>query len=240
MIRQSFLGFACAVSFAAVAHADTINVVTDATFPPFEYVESGNLTGFDIELMNAIAAQMGDEVNWINGDFKGLVPSLVARRADIAISAIYITDERLEVVDFSEPYYTGGLVIMTKTEGSDITGPDTMDGKSIAVQVGTKSTSFLRENFPDVNIVEVEKNDQMFSLVQTGRADGAVTGKPAALLYVKSNPDVQVLEEQLTSENYGIAVRKDKPELVTAVNEAIETLKADGTYQTLLEKYFGQ
>lgn len=240
ILRRLALGLAGAVALAGAALAqDSLTISNDATFPPFEYMDNGKLTGFDVELMEAMAAKMGVTPNWVNTDFKGLVPSLVSRRADIAISAIYITEERQKVVDFSDPYYTGGLVIMTKADNSTISGPADLSGKTIAVQVGTKSVNYLREHHPEAKLVEVEKNDQMFQLVQTGRTDAAVTGKPAALLYAKVNPEVKVLSEQLTNENYGIAVRKDLPELAGALNKALSEVKADGTYDALVAKYFG-
>ncbi|MCI1041544.1 transporter substrate-binding domain-containing protein, partial [Pseudomonas putida] len=86
------------------------------------------------------------------------------------------------------PYYTGGLAIMVKADNNTIKEPADLAGKKVSVQVGTKSVQFLKENFPKVERVEVEKNDQMFELVKIGRADAAVTGKPAALLYAKANP----------------------------------------------------
>ena len=88
-----------------------------------------------------------------------------------------------------------------------------MDGRKVSVQVGTKSVNYLKEHFPSVQRVEVEKNQEMFSLVQIGRAEAAVTGKPAAKLFAQSTPDLTVLTEQVTTEEYGIAVPKNKPEL---------------------------
>src|SRR5882762_10297287 len=96
------------------AHAqEALRVVTDATFPPMEFVKDGKRTGFDIELVEALGAAMGRKIEWIDIDFKGLIPALVSKRADLAMSAIYITDERKKVVDFSDPYFAGGLVVLT-------------------------------------------------------------------------------------------------------------------------------
>jgi len=239
--RKILLGIICAATFASTASArEKIIVASDATFKPFEYVENGNLTGFDIELMNAIGKKIDSEIEWVTTDFKGLIPGLVARRFNIAISAIYITDERLKVVDFSNPYYAGGLVALVKKDNATIKSPGDLAGKSVSVQVGTKSVAFMKSQYPTTKLFEVEKNDQMFSLVQTGRADAAVTGKPAALLYAKQEPSLAILKEQLTTENYGIAIRKDQPELTEAVNKAIVALKDDGTYSALVAKYFGE
>jgi polar amino acid transport system substrate-binding protein len=114
-----------------------------------------------------------------------------------------------------------------------------LNGKKVSVQVGTKSVNFLRDNYPQITRVEVEKNQEMFDLVGIGRADGAVTGKPAALQLAKTRPGFRVLDKQLTTEEYGIAVRKDEPELKTAFNTALEKIKADGTYAAIVKKWFG-
>ncbi|MFF7399386.1 transporter substrate-binding domain-containing protein [Achromobacter sp. NPDC008082] len=223
---------------AGSVHAqETIRAVTDATFPPMEFVKDGKRTGFDIELVEALAGAMGKKVEWIDIDFKGLIPALQAGRADIAVSAIYITPERSKVVDFTDPYYAGGLVVLTKTDSPIKTLKD-LDGRKVSVQVGTKSVNYLKEHFPAVQRVEVEKNQEMFNLVQIGRADAAVTGKPAAKLFAQSTTGLTVLNDQVTTEDYGIAVPKNKPELTRELNAALQKLKADGSYQAIVNKWF--
>jgi len=223
---------------AGSVHAqETIRAVTDATFPPMEFVKDGKRTGFDIELVEALAGAMGKKVEWIDIDFKGLIPALQAGRADIAVSAIYITPERSKVVDFTDPYYAGGLVVLTKAGGPVKTLKD-LDGRKVSVQVGTKSVNYLKEHYPNVQRVEVEKNQEMFNLVQIGRADAAVTGKPAAKLFAQSTTGLTVLDEQVTTEDYGIAVPKSKPELTRDLNAALKKLKADGSYQAIVNKWF--
>jgi polar amino acid transport system substrate-binding protein len=171
-------------------------------------------------------------------DFKGLIPGLISKRFDIAVSAIYITDERKKVVDFSDSYYAGGLVVMVKDNNTAIKKLADIDGKKVSVQVGTKSVSYLTEKFPKVQRVEVEKNQEMFNLVDIGRADAAVTGKPAAYQYVRTRPGLRVLDDQLTVEEYGMALRKDSPDLTKALNAALARLKADGTYAAIVKKWF--
>jgi len=215
----------------------TLRAVTDATFPPMEFSRDGKRTGFDIELTEALAQAMGKKVEWIDIDFKGLIPALQAGRADIAVSAIYITEDRRKVVDFTDPYYVGGLVVLTRKDGPIKTLKD-LDGHKVTVQVGTKSVNYLRDHYPAVQRVEVEKNQEMFNLVQIGRADAAVTGKPAAKLFAQSTQNLAVLDEQITNEDYGIAVPKNQPELTAALNAAIKKLKADGTYDRIVAKWF--
>lgn len=241
-LRRHFISAALTLATlgASLSHAqdNILRVGTDATFPPMEFVENGKRTGFDIELMEAIAKNMGKQIEWIDIDFKGLIPGLISKRFDMAVSAIYITDERKKVVDFTDPYYAGGLVAMVKDNNAAIKKLTDLDGKKVSVQVGTKSVSYLAEKFPKVQRVEVEKNQEMFSLVDIGRADAAVTGKPAAYQYVRTRGGLRVLDEQLTTEEYGMALRKDTPELTKAVNASIAKLKADGTYAAIVKKWF--
>lgn len=241
-LRRHFISAALTLATlgASVGHAqdNILRVGTDATFPPMEFVDNGKRTGFDIELMEAIAKNMGKQIEWIDIDFKGLIPGLISKRFDMAVSAIYITDERKKVVDFTDPYYAGGLVAMVKDNNAAIKKLSDLDGKKVSVQVGTKSVSYLGEKFPKVQRVEVEKNQEMFSLVDIGRVDAAVTGKPAAFQYVRTRGGLRVLDEQLTTEEYGMALRKDTPELTKAVNASIAKLKADGTYAAIVKKWF--
>lgn len=223
---------------AAHAQGNALRVGTDATFPPMEFVENDKRTGFDIELVEAIGKVLGRPVEWVDIDFKGLIPGLISKRFDMAVSAIYITDERKKVVDFTDAYYAGGLVAMVKDNNTAIQKLADLNGKKVSVQVGTKSVGYLTQHYPTVQRVEVEKNQEMFSLVEVGRADAAVTGKPAAYQYVRTRPGLRVLSEQLTTEEYGMALRKDTPELTKAVNAAIAKLKADGTYAAIEKKWF--
>jgi polar amino acid transport system substrate-binding protein len=238
LFRRQLLIAAAALVLAGGAQArDVIRVATDATFPPFEYTEGGKRAGFDIELIEAVAKTMNREVEWIDIDFKGLIPGLLSRRFDVAASAIYITDERKKVVAFTDTYYPGGLVIMTKKGDTSIKGPEDLNGKKVTVQVGTKSVNFLKDNFPAVQRVEVEKNQEMFQLVEVGRADAAVTGKPAAKVYARQRGTLQVVDQQLTVEEYGYALRKEDSELLRLFNEGLKKVRADGTYQKLVDKY---
>ena len=142
------------------------------------------------------------------------------------------------MVDFTDSYYAGGLVALVKSD-SPVKSVADLNGKKVSVQVGTKSVNFLRDNYPQINRVEVEKNQEMFDLVGIGRADAAVTGKPAAYQFAKTRGGFRVLDKQLTTEAYGIAVRKDEPELKTALNTALAKIKADGTYAAIVKKWFG-
>ncbi|MCG8158335.1 transporter substrate-binding domain-containing protein [Brenneria goodwinii] len=232
------IGLSCVSGLTFAQQGEPIKAVTDATFPPLEFMENNKFSGFDIELVEAIGKQLNRPVQWTNVDFKGLIPNLTSQRADIAVSGIYITPERAQVVNFTKPYLTGGLVVVVKEDNDAIKTHDDLKGKSASVQVGTKSVAWLHSNMPQVRLVEVEKNQQMFNLVSIGRVDAAVTGKPAAFQYARTKGGVRILADQLTSEEYGIAVRKDLPQLRDDIDSAVETLKTNGVYQSLMDKWF--
>lgn len=216
-----------------------LKVGSDCTFAPFEYEQDGKYTGFDIELIQAMAKEMGyDDVEIVNTDFKGLIPGLTAEKFDVIASAMYVTDERKESIDFSDTYFPGGLCIMVQNDNTDITGPDSLNGKTVAVQVGTKSVSYLEENYPDVNRVEVEQNSEMFLQLETGKVDAVVTGRPAAMVYAKESGKVKVLDQGLTEELYAWGVRKGDTELLDSLNAALNVLKENGTYDKIKAAYF--
>lgn len=221
--------------------AKTLVVGTDATFPPFEETSpQGVKSGFDIDLVDAIAEKIGiKKVKFQQVPFGQLIPGLMANHIDLAASAIYITAVREKVVNFSEPYFKGGLSVMVKPDNTSIKQPSDLNGKRVAVQVGTKSVDYLRQTFPGVHLVVVQTNDEMFQALQSGRADAVVTGYPAARYYIKTHGGAKLADFLLTHEEYGLAVRKDDPDLLKAVNGALETLKSDGTLATLEKKWFG-
>lgn len=157
-VKHAFLAVSLlSCSVTALAAGGPINAVTDATFPPMEYVSNQKMTGFDIELVDAIGAKLGRKVQWTNVDFKGLIPSLVAGRADIAVSAIYITPERQKVVNFTQPYLTGGLVVLVKDGNNSINSAVDLKGKKVSVQTGTKSVEWLKTHIPQADEIQVEK-----------------------------------------------------------------------------------
>ncbi|RNB79900.1 glutamine ABC transporter substrate-binding protein [Brevibacillus nitrificans] len=220
----------------------TLLVGTDATFQPFEYKNAQNeYEGFDIELVKAVAAELGAEkVEFVDTDFKGLIPGLQGKKFDMIVSAMYITDERKQTIDFSQPYYPGGLTIMVKNDNDTIKGAEDLKGKKVAVQIGTKSAKFLKEKYPEAKLVEVEKNVEMFLELESNRVDAVVTGMPAAKVYAKQSQKVKVLDVELTQEYYGYGVRKENKEFVVALDKALKTLKENGKQDEIVKKWFGE
>lgn len=222
-----------------IKETKVLKVGTDATFKPFEYKSGGEFKGYDIELVEAIAKELGtDKVEFIDTEFKGLIPGLQAKKFDMIASAMYITDERKKTIDFSDTYFPGGLSIIVREENTEIQNINDLSGKEVAVQIGTKSTEFLETNYPDIHLVKVEKNTEMFLELESNKVEAVVTGLPAAKVYIKEHGKMKVLENTLTEEFYGFGIRKENTAFREAVNEALQTLKDNGTYDELTKKWF--
>jgi len=224
---------------AKIKKDQVLMVGTDATFKPFEYKNNGKYEGFDIELIEAVAKELGaNKVEYVDTDFKGLIPGLLAKKYDVITSAMYITDERKQTINFSDSYFPGGLSIMVKKDNDTIKGIDDLKGKKVSVQIGTKSATYLEDKYKEITLVKVETNNAMFLELETGKVQGVVTGLPAAKIYAKTTGNVKVLPETLTQEFYGYGLRKDDEELAKAINAALKKLKDNGTYDQLVKKWF--
>ncbi len=249
MTVSTFLLFGCSGNNSSTAQNDgvlekikkdqVLTVGTDATFKPFEYKNNGKYEGFDIDLIEAVAKELGaNKVEYVDTEFKGLIPGLLAKKFDVVVSAMYITDERRQTVNFSDSYFPGGLSIMVKKDNDVIKGIDDLKGKKVSVQVGTKSAKYLEEKYKDITLVKVETNNEMFLELETGKVDAVITGLPAAKTYAKTNEKVKVLPDTITEEFYGYGLRKEDKELTIAVNAALKKLKENGIYDQITNKWF--
>lgn len=225
-----------------IKQSKVLIVGTDPTFPPFEFKnDKKEYDGFDIEIIRAIAKEMGvSKVQFVDTEFKGLIPGLQAKKFDAIISGVYKTDERAKVIGFSDTYYPGGLAIMVKEDNSQIKSIEDLKGKEVSVQIGTKSVKFLNENYPQVKTKEVEKNSDMFLELESDRVEAVVTGQPAAKVYAKEKGGVKVLDQLLTHEEYSIGTRKEDDTLNKEFNAALKRLKANGEYAKIVNKWFGE
>lgn len=225
-----------------IKDSKTLVVGTDSTFPPFEFKnDKKEYTGFDIDLIRAVAKEMGaNKVQFVDTEFNGLIPGLQAKKFDLIVSAMYKTPKREETIQFSDTYYPGGLAIMIKKGDNSIKSIQDLYGKKVALQIGTKSVDLLKQKYPQIKRVEVEKNVEMFLQLESGRVDAVITGKPAAKYYTKQKGTTAVLDQTLTTEEYCYGIRKEDTELQKAVNEALNKVKQKGEYQKITQKWFGE
>ncbi len=215
-------------------------VGTNAEYPPFEYVdENGEIVGFDIDLMKAIAEEAGLEVEFVNTRWDGIFVALASGEFDAVISAATITDERKQTVDFSDPYFNAGQVLAVK-KGSDIKGVEDLAGKKVGVQLGTTGDIWATEN-TDAEVVRYDEITLAMQALANGEVDAVINDGPTTADMIQANPEweVEIVAGPFTDEFYGIAVRKDKPELLQAINEGLKKVKESGKYAEIYEKWFG-
>ena len=219
--------------------ADDLVVATDTAFVPFEFKEGDKYVGFDIDLWEAIAGEIGVTYTLQPMDFNGIIPALQTRQVDVALAGITIKDERKQVIDFSDGYYDSGFLLMVPVD-SEIEDSDGLAGKILAVKTGTSATDYAKENFKDTELRQFPNIDNAYLELQTGRVDAAMHDTPNVLYYIAKagNGKVKAVGTQMMAHEYGIAFPKGS-ELVGKVNEALARLKADGRYNEIYKKWFG-
>lgn len=221
-----------------------LTVVAELGFAPFEYMDekTGEPVGFDVDVINAVAEKMGLTASYLpNQKFDTLVPIIKqGGKADVSIAAVTITDERMESVDFSEPYLDSNQAIVV-AKGSSETEETLNDAsKQVVCQGGTTGDEWIGENLPDAVRVPVDDVTAALAGVQTGRYQAMVVDLPvASYMLSQSFSDLEIVKEIPTGEQYGIAVSKDNPELTQAVNKTLEDMKSDGTMKEIETKWFG-
>lgn len=223
-----------------------LKVATDPTFIPFEIqTASGNLEGFDIDLMNAlaqpaagIAKVAGFAVQFESLPFDGMISALQAKRVDAAISGITITAERLKTIAFSRPYFKAGLAIAVREDNQNIKDFNSLKGKKIAVQIGSTGADFAK-TIPNAKISTFNSGPEFFQDLLNGNVDAVVSDAFATLYAIKNGKlkGIRVVADLLTEEYYGIATPKDSPHL-DAINKGIATLLSNGTYKQIYQKWF--
>lgn len=219
---------------------EVLRVATEPAFPPFESQgPDGDLVGFDIDLMRAIGAEAGREVEFESLPFDGIIPALQAGTVDAAISGMTITEERAQTVDFSRPYIKAGLAIAVEDDNAEIKSLEDLENKKIAVQIGTTGAAQAAE-IPGAEVSTFDSAPLALQELANGNVDAVINDAPVTLDAIESgNIDgLQVVGELLTEEFYGIALPKDS-DTVAVVNDALTTLMENGTYAEIYQKWFG-
>ncbi len=219
--------------------AKPLKVATDPTFVPFEFQKAGgNLEGFDIDLMNALAKVAGFAVQFESLPFDGMISTLQAKRVDAAISGITITAERLKTIAFSRPYFKAGLAIAVREDNQNIRDFKSLKGQKIAVQIGSTGADFAK-TIPNAKISTFNSGAEFFQDLLNGNVDAVVSDAFATLYAIKNGKlkGIRVVANLLTEEYYGIATPKGSPHL-DAINKGIATLLSNGTYKKIYHKWF--
>ena len=220
-----------------------LRVGTNADFAPFEFQDEGGkeYQGFDMDLIRAVAKEMGYTADIQNLNFDGLIPAIGSKNIDVAVSGMTINDERKEKVLFSDPYYKSGLTIVVKKDNTAINKFKDLEGKKVAVQIGTTSAEEVKK-IPNVEVKEFNSSADTFMELKAGGVDAVVNDRPVNDYYIlkSGEKDVRTLDELLTSEDYGIAMAKDNTELQKKINDALKKLKDNGEYDKIYAKWFGE
>ena len=216
--------------------AGKLTMATNAAFPPYEMTtDAGEFEGIDIDTAKAIAEKLGLELQIDDMDFDAALLSVQQGKADIVMAGVTVTDERKAVMDFSDSYATGIQSIIVP-EGSDIASPDDLAGKKIGTQRGTTGYIYCSDDFGDSNVVAYDNGLTAVQALNNGQVDAVVIDNAPAKEYVAANPGLKVLDTSYAEEDYAIGMAKGSA-LEDAVNKALEELKADGTLQSIVDKY---
>ena len=217
--------------------AGKLTMATNATFPPYEMTtDAGTIEGIDVETAQAIADKLGLELQIDDMDFDAALLSVQQGKADIVMAGVTVTDERKNVMDFSDSYATGIQSIIVP-EGSNIASPDDLAGKKIGTQRGTTGYIYCSDDFGDDAVVAYDNGLTAVQALNNGQVDAVVIDNAPAKEYVAANPGLVILETSYAEEDYAIGMAKGNTALEDAVNAALEELKADGTLQSIVDKY---
>ncbi len=212
---------------------------SDTTYPPFENMEGGKAVGFDVDLATEIAKRMGLKLEVVPTAWDGIIPGLKTGKFDILMSAMTITPERAKEINFSDPYIDSDQSICVK-KGSPIKDEDDLKGKVVGVQIDTTG-QFTAEKMEGLK--EISKFDTIllaFEALEQGKIDAIINDYPVNAYMSKIRGKTEVVKEIKTDEKYGIGVKKGNEKLLQEINEALREIKADGTYDKIFQKWFGQ
>lgn len=224
-------------SLAKVKRADALSVRADTTHPPFERIDTktGQPIGFDIDLANLIAKKVGVKAKIISTVRDGIIPALKSGKFDVIISAMTITPERAKEIDFSIPYYDSGQIIAVRKDNTDIHAPQDLAGKVIGVRTGTTGEEAAKK-IKGIKIKEYPDIQYAFTDLEMGRIDGVVNNLPVSAYFIKTHPNLKLVDKLFTVEHYGIAFGKDEKTLEEAINNVLKTNKIRRQVQPSLRK----
>lgn len=244
MKKIAALVLALMISLTAVsALADTLVMCTNASFPPYEYVEGDKVVGIDADIAAAICEKLGYDLQIDDMEFDSLIAAVQSGKADFAMAGMTVTEERQQMINFSDSYATGIQSVIVK-EDSDITSVDDLFAEganhTVGVQLSTTGDIYTTGDIEEAGLGTVQRfpngNEAVMALVN-GKIDCVVIDNEPAKAYVAANPGLKVLDSSYAVEDYAAAIAKDNTELLEKFNAALAELKADGTIDAIIAKY---
>jgi polar amino acid transport system substrate-binding protein len=215
-------------------------VGTDTPFPPFEIGQPPDISGYDIEVVNAIAEKLGLTVTYQDTSFDTIFRDTAQGKFDMAVAASTITPERSQTVDFSDPYYQANQSLVVTADNTDITTEDDLAGATVGAQDGTTGEEYANDETDAAQVRGFPEGPDAITALRNGQVDAVIIEQPVAVDATESQAggDIKIAQEIVTSELYGIPFAPDNDALREAVNDALQELKDDGTLTDLYAKYF--
>ena len=246
MFRKLAAAAVLAVAFTASAQAQTkIRVGVEGNYPPFSQISpDGKLSGFDIDIANAVCAEMKVECTLVQQEFDGIIPALNAKKFDMIVASMTITEERKKSVDFSDPYYDVPSRWVAKKGAFKDYSPETLKGKKIIVTRNTPRAKHVAETYPNSEVLLVNKEPDVYLELVAGRGDiafGSSVTSSETFLKKDQGKDFETVGKTMRvgqGSGVGIAVRKDDTELKDKINAALKAIMANGTYKKLQDTSF--
>ena len=225
----------------SIAAKPVLKVGTEATFVPFETVDekTNEVIGFDVDLMKAIGDIIGYEIQFYNMGWDGLIPSLLNGNIDVIAAGMTIREDRAKVVNFSDPYFESVLTIVVRKDNNTIKGFEDLENKTIAVQLNTTG-DFVAEEIAGARIARYNTAPEALQNVAMNAAHASIIDLPVAETYLAKNPNAPLkhLGAIAMNEFFGLALRKQDTDLLKQINAALAQIRADGTYQQIIDKWF--
>ena len=218
----------------APKESDTVKMITEATFPPYEFLRGKEIAGIDVEICRAVAQKLGKKFQCETVDFDSVIPAVISGKADLAAAGITVTEDRKKNVDFSDPYVKTGIVVVYK-KSNPFKDRDQLKGKKIGVQSGTTSETFVTDELkqePDRSKSPAEA----VAALKAGRVEFVIADIDPAKNCVKGEEELAI-SDFITSEEYAVAIKKGRPVLLKAINETIEEIKADGRLEKWVKEF---
>ena len=242
--KKSLLVAAASMSFATASFAvETLKIGTEGAYPPFNLIDSnGEVVGFDLDIAQALCKKMAVECSVVTSDWDGIIPALNAKKFDFLAASMSITEERLQAVDFTEPYYTNGLQFIAPKSSDFKIDKNSLKGKVIGAQRATIAGNWLEDNYGKaIDIKFYDTNENAYLDLASGRLDGVLADKFVNWEWLKSEAGADYEfkgEPVFDNDKIGIALRKGNNELRERLNTALKEIVEDGTYKTINDKYF--
>ncbi len=248
-VMRKFLSAAAvllALSTPAFAQS-TLRVGVEGNYPPFSMISpDGKLSGFDIDIANAVCAEMKATCTMVQQEWDGMIPALNAKKFDMIVASMTITEERKKAVDFSNAYYDVPSRWVAKAGAFKEATPASLKGKKIIVLRNSPRAKYVQENFKESEVLLVAKETEVYLELVAGRGDigfgSSVVSSEAFLKKPEGKAFAQVgdtvILDRTGGAGVGIALRKNEEELRGKINEALKTIRANGAYRKLADKYF--